>query len=203
MFPLKVRQLIRGCQAHINAGLGCGSDHTAALNTDLFAPFDGTLERFSGVQGGNWVRIIRPNGDRIEFAHLNSYVKPVGPVKEGELIARTGNTGSVTTGPHLHTQILRNGVRLDPEKYMWDTVVVPTCEQQLAAEKAAHAESIKEKELNYQRWQTELDLRKDKEKQLVEKIAESKLNFDNWQKEIDARKALDAKVNQIKGIVNA
>ena len=45
-----------------------------------------------------------------------------GRVKEGEQIAITGNTGTKTTGPHCHTQIIRDGKRLDPEQYLWENM---------------------------------------------------------------------------------
>lgn len=135
MFPLAQRNLIRGAAAHVAAGLGIGTDHVARY-VELFAPFDGdTVSTFSGVQGGNWLRLKRPNGDVIEFAHLDRYIKKTGITKMGEVLAITGNTGQVTTGPHLHTQIFRNGQRIDPDKYLWNTVAMPTCEQDLAVAK--------------------------------------------------------------------
>lgn len=117
MFPVSQRKLIRGCAAHIRAGLGCGGDYEAQY-VNLFNPFSGSLTYFWGPQGGNWGRLTRPNGDIIEMAHLDRLFKS-GPVREGELIGITGNTGSVTDYPHLHIQIFRGGKRLDPEAYDW------------------------------------------------------------------------------------
>lgn len=134
MFPLKQRQLIRGCQAHITAGLGCGADYVAKY-VDLYLPFDGTVELYSGVQGGKWLRLIRSNGDKIEFAHLDRYFVNPGFHKQGTRVALTGNTGEITTGPHLHAQIFNPaGQRLDPEKYKWEESSM-TCEQELAQAK--------------------------------------------------------------------
>jgi hypothetical protein len=120
MFPLTKRKLIRGAQAHVAAGLGIGADYVADKKI-LCAPFDGRIETYWGKQGGNWLRLYRANGDKIEFAHLQNYIKKNGMVKEGEPIAITGNTGQVTTGPHLHIQIFNQGKRLDPESYLWET----------------------------------------------------------------------------------
>jgi peptidase M23-like protein len=120
MFPLKKRELIRGCAAHIKAGLGCGADYEAVYIND-YVPFDGNLQNYWGTEGGNWCRLTRPNGDRIEMAHHSKFLLKNGPVKEGQLMAVTGNTGSITTRPHLHIQIFNKaGQRLDPEKYNWE-----------------------------------------------------------------------------------
>lgn len=117
MFPLRQRKLIRGCQAHINAGLGCGADYHAHY-VYLYAPKSGRLTGYWGYQGGNWARLTLENGDVIEMAHLDRLLKS-GTVKEGELIGITGNTGNVTDFAHLHIQIFRGGKRLDPETYQW------------------------------------------------------------------------------------
>jgi hypothetical protein len=119
MFPLKKRELIRGFQAHVKAGLGGAADYKANYE-DLFLPFDGQVETYYGKQGGNWLRLIRDNGDRIEFAHLSKYLIKPGYHTEGTKAAITGNTGQITTGPHKHIQIVRNGKRLDPETYDWN-----------------------------------------------------------------------------------
>ena len=116
MFPLKNRKLIRGCEAHKKAGLGCGADYRAD-HIELYAPFDGVGTWTWGDEGGWWYKLTRENGDRIEMAHNSKLVKK-GQVKEGELIAITGNTGKITTGAHLHIQILKP-LRIDPETYDW------------------------------------------------------------------------------------
>lgn len=122
MFPLRERKLIRGCQAHINAGLSCAADYRANYVT-LYAPFKGKIETYFEKGGGNWTRLTRAdNGDKIEFAHLSKYLVRSGIVEEGTPIAITGNTGTITDYPHKHIQIIRNRKRLDPEKYEWETL---------------------------------------------------------------------------------
>ncbi|MDD2381866.1 MAG: M23 family metallopeptidase, partial [Mariniphaga sp.] len=39
-------------------------------------------------------------------------------VKAGEAIAIIGNTGELTTGPHLHFELWHEGTPLDPEQYI-------------------------------------------------------------------------------------
>lgn len=120
MFPLTQRKLIRGCFEHKRSGLGCAADYKANRD-NLYLPFTGKVEVYSGYEGGNWLRVTRDNGDKIEFAHLHNYIVKNGKFKEGTLVAITGNTGHITTGPHLHVQILdKDGNRLDPELYLWD-----------------------------------------------------------------------------------
>lgn len=122
MFPLKQRQLIRGAAAHVAAGLGVAADYVASTGTPYFAPFSGALSIPYGPngQGGIWLRLTRPDGVKIEVAHLQKYVKSSGTVSEGELIAYTDNTGKLTSGPHAHIQIFdKNNNRVDPEKFNW------------------------------------------------------------------------------------
>tara|TARA_R110000868_G_C10972640_1_gene770716 strand:- start:37303 stop:37884 length:582 start_codon:yes stop_codon:yes gene_type:complete len=132
MFPLEKRKIIRGAAAHVAAGLGVGGDWVASTGTPLYAPFDGVLETYFGNQGGNWARLTRSNGDRIEMAHLDKYYLKGGNVLAGNLIAYTGNTGAITTGPHLHIQIIRDGKRIDPNAYNWEDAIIPpmNCETQ-------------------------------------------------------------------------
>ncbi len=118
MFPLKTRKLIRGAAAHVKAGLGIAADYQANY-VPLYTPFAGKIETYWGHDGGNWLRLIRPNGDRLEFAHLSKYLQTGGTVSEGEQIAVTGNTGAITDYPHLHVQIFKDGKRFDPEAYQW------------------------------------------------------------------------------------
>ena len=116
MFPLREKKLIRGFEAHIQAGLDGAADYVASYK-ELIKPFDGTLKKSWGPEGGYWLTLTRTNGDVLKFAHLSQYVNLSARV--GEVMAITGNTGKITTGPHLHLEIYREGKRIDPEKYTW------------------------------------------------------------------------------------
>lgn len=130
MFPLKVRKVggyTFGQRTWYTAH-HLGVDYAAIKGTALFAPFNGTIvSQMRGVQGGNTI-LFHPDGkdEVIRFMHLDRFVTKGGRVKEGDLIAYTGNTGAMTTGAHLHLDVSKHALNiynfgnfLDPEKYNW------------------------------------------------------------------------------------
>jgi hypothetical protein len=82
-----------------------GVDLAVPVNTSVFSPYDGVVERVWGsdkVTGGLQLRIRHDNGYTTGYAHLNSYNVKVGDrITKGQQIALSGNTGP-STGPHLH-----------------------------------------------------------------------------------------------------
>ena len=53
------------------------------------------------------------------YKHTSSVLKRVGDlVRGGEVVAIVGDTGMLTTGPHLHFEIWANGRPLNPESYI-------------------------------------------------------------------------------------
>jgi len=53
------------------------------------------------------------------FKHNSVLLKKAGDfVKAGDLVAIIGNTGSLTTGPHLHFELWYNGVAVNPELFV-------------------------------------------------------------------------------------
>lgn len=54
-----------------------------------------------------------------QYKHCSSIIKKVGNfVKSGEVIAFAGNTGDLSTGPHLHFELWNNGRPIDPTDYI-------------------------------------------------------------------------------------
>lgn len=72
---------------------------------------------------GNLVRIRHPDGLVSSYAHMSAISVSTGSeVGAGQTIGRVGWTG-LATGPHLHFELSRRGVALDPTR-RWSTVVV-------------------------------------------------------------------------------
>jgi len=96
-----------------------GRDYKANYEP-LYAPEDGIVSWFpNDAIGGN---IIKLNGTLYHylFAHLSKFLKK-GAVKKGDQIAVTGNTGGVTSGPHLHLETTdkTNHKIIDPNLVEW------------------------------------------------------------------------------------
>ena len=101
-----------------------GIDFLANIGEKVYAPGDGIVT-FVGRKGG-YGKIIKINhgfGYETLYAHLSkTKVKRGQKVKRGDLIALTGNTGSLSTGPHLHYEVRHNGVALNPRNFIYDNV---------------------------------------------------------------------------------
>jgi len=63
---------------------------------------------------GKVVVVTHPGGDKTLYGHLSKIVVREGQyVKQGQIIAKSGNTGN-STGPHLHFEIIRKGQHINP-----------------------------------------------------------------------------------------
>ncbi len=96
-----------------------GVDWAAPTGTPIMAAGNGTVE-LAGRHGGNgnYVRIRHGNGYKTAYSHLSKIdpsVKKGAKVRQGQLIGHVGTTG-LSTGPHLHYEVLVNSRFTNPLK---------------------------------------------------------------------------------------
>jgi murein DD-endopeptidase MepM/ murein hydrolase activator NlpD len=98
-----------------------GLDIATRIGTPIIAPADGLV--ISVGREGNYGRMIAINHGynmKTRYGHLHKFrVKKGDRVKRGQLIAEVGKSGR-TTGPHLHYEVLLNGVPVNPLRYILD-----------------------------------------------------------------------------------
>jgi murein DD-endopeptidase MepM/ murein hydrolase activator NlpD len=94
-----------------------GTDYAASSGTPVRAVGDGVVS-FAGRRGGygNVLEIRHRNGYLTRHAHLRGFARGVRVGRRvgiGETVAYVGSTG-LSTAPHLHFEVLVNGVQRDP-----------------------------------------------------------------------------------------
>lgn len=97
-----------------------GLDIAAPKGTKIKVAASGTVV-FSGYSGGygNVVKVSHGNGIMTYYAHCSAlYVKQGQTVTAGDVIAAVGSTGN-STGNHLHFEVVKNGVSLNPQYYLY------------------------------------------------------------------------------------
>jgi murein DD-endopeptidase MepM/ murein hydrolase activator NlpD len=96
-----------------------GVDFAAPRGTPVYAAGDGTIDMIGRRGGyGNYVRIRHNPEYSTAYAHLYKFangMKRGRHVKQGQVIAYSGSTG-VSTGPHLHYEVLIAGRQVNPNK---------------------------------------------------------------------------------------
>lgn len=97
-----------------------GVDIAAEPKTSVVATLEGTVV-FSGFDPnfGNVIQIQHRNGFLSIYKHNELLLKQPGDhVVAGEAIAMVGNTGKLSTGPHLHFELWYRGTPVNPEEYI-------------------------------------------------------------------------------------
>jgi murein DD-endopeptidase MepM/ murein hydrolase activator NlpD len=125
-----MRRPVRGENVRLTSGFGMryhpllnekrmhsGVDWATAPGTPILAAGTGVIEK-AGRKGqyGNYVRIRHPNGYHTAYAHMLRFKKGIkagAKVRQGEVIGYVGTTG-LSSGPHLHYEVLINKRRVDP-----------------------------------------------------------------------------------------
>lgn len=94
-----------------------GTDFAAPPGTPIYAAGDGTID-LAGWKGGygKYVRIRHNSEYSTAYAHMKAIKRGIGKgkrVRQGQVIGYVGSTGR-STGPHLHYEIIRRGVKVNP-----------------------------------------------------------------------------------------
>ena len=108
-----------------------GIDFSANLGTEAYATGDGVVADVENNEWGygNMVIIDHGFGYKTRYAHLQkAKVRKGQKVKRGQLIGYIGNTGK-TTGVHLHYEVLKNDVQIDPVNFFYNDLTPDEYEQ--------------------------------------------------------------------------
>ena len=108
-----------------------GIDFSAQMGTEAYATGEGVV--FDVEKGhwgyGNMVTIDHGFGYKTRYAHLQkAAVRKGQKVKRGQCIGFIGNTGK-TTGVHLHYEVLKNDVQIDPINFFYNDLTPDEYEQ--------------------------------------------------------------------------
>ena len=99
-----------------------GLDFGAAHGTPIVAATDGVVT-FAGRHGGhgNYVKLKHAGGLATAYAHMSRIAaRPGARVTQGQVIGYVGSTG-LSTGPHLHYEVYKNGVAINPKSVKFTT----------------------------------------------------------------------------------
>lgn len=102
-------------------------DIRAKQGTTIMAAADGYVAKvkFEGNSNYAYIMIIHGNGLATVYGHVSAaYVTTDQYVVQGQAIGRTGGTpggigsGRFSTGPHLHFEVRKDGLPVDPQSYL-------------------------------------------------------------------------------------
>lgn len=102
--------------------LHTGVDFTAPTGTPIYAPGNARVKSVERSRFGYGMVIVLDHGYGYEtlYSHLSKFNVRAGQrVKRGEVIGFVGNTG-VSTAPHLHYEVIRNGSKVNPINYFFN-----------------------------------------------------------------------------------
>lgn len=123
--PLAQLTFVAPVNGEISAGYNPGDSHLgvdilAPQNTPIKAVRDGVvfISEFTS-SNGNVIGLQHDNNLVTFYKHNSQLLKKVGDrVRAGEAIAIIGNTGKLSSGPHLHFELWHEGAVVDPTLYL-------------------------------------------------------------------------------------
>ena len=96
-----------------------GTDFAAPMGTPIMASGSGTITRAKWCGGGgNCIKIKHNSTYETIYAHMKSFaagMKVGKKVRQGQIIGYVGSTG-MSTGPHLHYEVIINGKKINSQK---------------------------------------------------------------------------------------
>ncbi|SEP02291.1 M23 family metallopeptidase [Paenibacillus sp. OV219] len=101
------------------AGVHKGIDIAGHRGDSVFAAADGrVVDTGTMTERGNYVTITHAMGLTTRYFHLSKIIAHTGDrVQQGDVIGEIGSTGR-STGPHLHFEVVKHGVSVDPRPYL-------------------------------------------------------------------------------------
>jgi len=99
-----------------------GTDFAAPMGTPIMASGEGKIVRARWCGGGgNCVKIKHNSTYSTVYAHMSKFgrnIKEGVRIKQGQIIGYVGSTG-MSTGPHLHYEVIENGRKINSQKLKW------------------------------------------------------------------------------------
>lgn len=112
--PKRFHPILHRIKAHL------GVDYAAPVGTPVWAPTAGKVVKAEMMRGsGNTIVLSHTNGLQTRYYHLSRFARglKVGKhVAQKEVIGFVGTTG-LSTGPHLHFSMVKNGKYIDPASH--------------------------------------------------------------------------------------
>ena len=94
-----------------------GIDWATSYGTPIYASGNGVVEKSGWESGyGKYVKLRHTNGYETAYGHMSGFARGIKPgvrVRQGQVIGYVGSTG-LSTGAHLHYEIMVNGRFVDP-----------------------------------------------------------------------------------------
>lgn len=102
-----------------------GIDFGAPTGTPIYAAADGVVVSAKREGGyGLMVRLRHSGGIETRYAHMSRFGRGITSgrrVRQGDVIGAVGSTG-LSTGPHLHYEVIANGRPVNPGRHVQQTV---------------------------------------------------------------------------------
>lgn len=115
-FGMRIHPIFKTLRMHT------GVDFAAPLGTPVYATGDGVVETADDLERGYGNHVVINHGFGYEtlYGHLSRFGCTVGEkIKRGQIIGYVGSTGE-STGDHLHYEVIKNGVKVNPVSYFFN-----------------------------------------------------------------------------------